>query len=258
MMRLAGKVALITGGNSGIGLATARLFVAEGARVAVTGRNPATLQAVTDEFGSDVLAIAADVTDTAAMENAVTQVAAKFGKIDVLFANAGIPGNTPLGSTPLAAFQKVIDTNLTSVFFTVQAALSHLNDNASIILNGSVISVLGNPGYAAYAASKAGVRAMARVFASELSPRGIRINVVAPGATRTPIWNGAAPTEAAFANLEKRIAATAPLGRIGEVDHIAKTVLFLASDDAAHIQGTEIFVDGGSTASPAGAPIYRS
>jgi NAD(P)-dependent dehydrogenase (short-subunit alcohol dehydrogenase family) len=258
MMRLAGKVALITGGNSGIGLATARLFVAEGARVAVTGRNPATLQAVTDEFGSDVLAIAADVTDTAAMENAVTQVAAKFGKIDVLFANAGIPGNTPLGSTPLAVFQKVIDTNLTSVFFTVQAALPHLNDNASIILNGSVISVLGNPGYAAYAASKAGVRAMARVFASELSPRGIRINVVAPGATRTPIWNGAAPTEAAFANLEKRIAATTPLGRIGEVDHIAKTVLFLASDDAAHIQGTEIFVDGGSTASPAGAPIYRS
>jgi NAD(P)-dependent dehydrogenase (short-subunit alcohol dehydrogenase family) len=140
------------------------------------------------------------------------------------------------------------------VFFTVQAAAPYLNDNASIILNGSVISVLGNPGYAAYAASKAGVRAMARVMASELSPRGIRVNVVAPGAARTPIWNGAAPTPDA---LEKRIARTTPLGRIAEADHIAKTVLFLASDDAAHVQSAEIFVDGGATGSPAGAPIFR-
>ena len=139
------------------------------------------------------------------------------------------------------------------MFFTVKAAPPYLSDGASIILNGSVISVLGNPGFSAYAASKAGVRAMARVMASELSPRGIRVNVVAPGAARTPIWKGAAPTTEAFSVLEKRIARSTPLGRIAEADHIAKAVLFLASDDAAHVQSAEIFVDGGSTGSPAGA-----
>jgi NAD(P)-dependent dehydrogenase (short-subunit alcohol dehydrogenase family) len=175
----------------------------------------------------------------------------------VLFANAGIGGNTPLGGTTLFAFEQVLRTNITAVFFTVQAALPHLNDGASIILNGSVISVLGNPGYSAYAASKAGVRAMARVMASELSPRGIRVNVVAPGAARTPIWNRVAPTAEAFAALERRVSRTTPLGGIADADHVAKTALFLASDDAAHVQSAEIFVDGGATGSPAGAPIYR-
>jgi NAD(P)-dependent dehydrogenase (short-subunit alcohol dehydrogenase family) len=257
-MRLANKTALITGGNSGIGLATAQLFVAEGARVTITGRNRETLRAAARELGPNALAVVADVTDIAATEAAIKQAADKFGKLDVLFANAGIPGNTPLGGTTLAAFEQVLRTNITSVFFTVQAALPFLNDGASIILNGSVISVLGNPGYSAYAASKAGVRAMARVMASELSPRGIRVNVVAPGAARTPIWKGAAPTSEAFAALEQRISRSTPLGRIAEADHIAKTVLFLASDDAAHVQGAEIFVDGGATGAPAGAPIYRA
>jgi NAD(P)-dependent dehydrogenase (short-subunit alcohol dehydrogenase family) len=252
-MRLANKTALITGGNSGIGLATARLFVTEGARVAITGRNQATLEAAAKELGPNALAIVADATDIAATEQAINQAVEKFGKLDVVFANAGIPGNTPIGGTTLAAFESVIRTNITSVFFTVQAAAPHLNDGASIILNGSVISVLGNPGYAAYAASKAGVR----VMASELSPRGIRVNVVAPGAARTPIWNGAAPTAEAFAALDKRISRSIPLGRLGEAEEVAKTVLFLASDDASHVQGAEIFVDGGATGSPAGAPIYR-
>jgi NAD(P)-dependent dehydrogenase (short-subunit alcohol dehydrogenase family) len=257
IVRLANKTALITGGNSGIGLATARLFVAEGARVAITGRNQPTLQAAAKELGPNALAIVADATDIAATEQAIRQAVEKFGKLDIVFANAGIPGNTPIGGTTLAAFEQVIRTNITSVFFTVQAAAPHLNDGASIILNGSVISVLGNPGYSAYAASKAGVRAMARVMASELSPRGIRVNVVAPGAARTPIWNGAAPTAEAFAVLDKRISRTIPLGRLGEADEVAKTVLFLASDDASNVQGAEIFVDGGATGSPAGAPIYR-
>jgi NAD(P)-dependent dehydrogenase (short-subunit alcohol dehydrogenase family) len=257
-MRLANKAALITGGNSGIGLATARLFVAEGARVTITGRNRETLQEAGRELGPNALAIVADVTDTAATEAAIKQAAGKFGKLDVLFANAGIAGNTPLGGTTLSAFEQVLKTNITAVFFTVQAALPYLNDGASIILNGSVISVLGNPGYSAYAASKAGVRAMARVMASELSPRGIRVNVVAPGAARTPIWKSAAPTAEAFASLEQRIARTTPLGRIADADHIAKTVLFLASNDAAHVQSAEIFVDGGATGSPAGAPIFRA
>lgn len=256
-MRLKGKTAIITGGNSGIGLATAKLFVAEGAQVAITGRDQAKLDSAVAELGPNAISIKADSTDVAQLENAVAQAAKKFGKLDIVFANAGIAGNTPLGGTTLAAFENVIKTNLTAVFFTVQAAVPHLNDNASIILNGSVISVLGNPGYSAYAATKAGVRAMARVMASELSPRGIRVNVVSPGGTRTPIWAGAIAEQGNETALEKRIALSTPLGRIGEVEHISKTVLFLASDDAAHVQGQEIFIDGGATASPAGAPIYR-
>jgi NAD(P)-dependent dehydrogenase (short-subunit alcohol dehydrogenase family) len=255
--RLANKTALITGGNSGIGLATAKLFVAEGARVTITGRNKETLEAAAKELGPNALAVVADANDVAATEAAVKQAVDKFGKLDIVFANAGIPGGTPVGGTTLEAFEKVIRTNLTSVFFTVQAAVAQMNDGGSIILNGSVISVLGNPGWSAYAATKAGVTAMARVMVSELSPRGIRVNVVAPGAVRTPIWNGVAPTADAFAALEKRIAGTTPLGRIAEPDHVARTVLFLASDDAAHVQGQEIFVDGGATSSPAGAPVFR-
>jgi NAD(P)-dependent dehydrogenase (short-subunit alcohol dehydrogenase family) len=256
-VRLKNKTALITGGNSGIGLATAKLFVAEGAKVVITGRNKETLDAAARELGHNALALVADATDIAATDAAIKTGAETFGKFDIVFANAGIAGGTPLGSTTLEAFAKVISTNLTGVFFTVQSALPHLNDNASIILNGSVISVLGIPGYSAYGAAKAGVRSMARTMASELSPRGIRVNVVAPGAVRTPIWGAAVATPEAEKAFEQRIALTTPLGRMGETHHISKTVLFLASDDAAHIQGQEIFVDGGAVASPSGAPIYR-
>jgi NAD(P)-dependent dehydrogenase (short-subunit alcohol dehydrogenase family) len=256
-MRLANKTALITGGNSGIGLSTAKLFVAEGARVAITGRDPAKLETAAKELGPNALAIVADATDIAATERAVAKAVEKFGKLDIVFANAGISAGTPVGGTSLETFEAVLRTNVTAVFFTVQAAVRHLNDGGSIILNGSVISVLGNPGYAAYAASKAGVRAMARVMASELSPRRIRVNVVSPGGTSTPIWNRVAPTPDAIVALEKRVSQTIPLGRFGKVDEVAKTVLFLASDDASNIQGAEIFVDGGATASPAGAPIFR-
>jgi NAD(P)-dependent dehydrogenase (short-subunit alcohol dehydrogenase family) len=256
-MRLANKTALITGGNSGIGLTTAKLFVAEGARVAITGRDQKKLEAAASELGPNALAIVADATDVAATEKAVARAVEKFGKLDIVFANAGISAHTPVGGTSLETFESVLKTNITAVFFTVQAAAPYLNDGASIILNGSVISVLGNPGYAAYAASKAGVRAMARVMASELSPRRIRVNVVSPGGTSTPIWSRVAPTPDAVAALEKRVAQTIPLGRFGQAEEVAKTVLFLASDDASNVQGAEIFVDGGATASPAGAPIFR-
>jgi NAD(P)-dependent dehydrogenase (short-subunit alcohol dehydrogenase family) len=257
-MRLTNKTALITGGNSGIGLATARLFVAEGAKVIITGRNQETLQAAAKELGPNALAVVADATDVAATEAAIRQGVEKFGKLDIVFANAGIPGATPIGGTALAVFEQVIRTNLTAVFFTVQSAVPYLNDGASVVLNGSVISVLGSPGYSAYAASKAGVRAMARVMVSELSPRNIRVNVVAPGAIRTPIWGAATATPEGEKAFEARIGRTTPLGRIGEPGQVAKTVLFLASDDAAHIQGQELFIDGGATSSPSGAPIYRS
>lgn len=257
-MKLQGKTALITGGNSGIGLATARRFVKEGARVVITGRNPETLAAAARELGPNAVTVAGDVTASEAVNKAVATALERFGSLDILFANAGIGGVTPVGKTTLEAFDSVVRTNLTSVFFTVQAASPHLGQGASIVLNGSVHAVLGAPFYSAYAASKAGIRAMTRVLASELAPRGIRVNVVVPGAIRTPIWSGAAPTADAFAALEARMSKAIPLGHFGEPEDIASAVLFLASDDAKHVSGTEIVVDGGHTGSPAGAPAYRS
>ncbi len=260
-MRLKNKVALITGGNSGIGFAAAKVFLAEGAKVAITGRNTEKLDQAAKELGAAlgaaVLAVQADATDPASLEKAVAAVAAKFGKIDVVFANAGIGGFTPLGQTKLEAFESILRTNLTGVFFTAQAAVPQMNDGGSIIFNGSVISVLGIPNWSAYAASKAGVRAMARVLASELAPRRIRVNVVAPGGTKTPIWKGAAPTDEAMAVLDAHISKAVPLGRMGEADEIAKAALYLASDDASYVNAAELFVDGAATGAPAGALVYR-
>src|SRR3954452_21952514 len=170
-VRLKNKTALITGGNSGIGLATAKLFVAEGAKVVITGRNKETLEAAAKELGPNGLALAADATDIAATEAAIKKGAETFGKFDIVFANAGIAGGKPLGSATLEVFEKVISTNLNGVFFNVQYALPYLNDNASIVLNVSVISVLGVHGYSAYRASKAGVREIPRIIVSELAPR---------------------------------------------------------------------------------------
>jgi NAD(P)-dependent dehydrogenase (short-subunit alcohol dehydrogenase family) len=256
-MKLQNKIALITGGNSGIGLATARLFVEEGARVAITGRDQERLEAAARDLGSQVLPIQADITDIEAMQAAAATVAKTFGNLDIVFANAGISRLTPLGQTTLATFQEVLTVNLTGVFFTVQAALPYLNRGASVILNGSVHAVLGSPQSAAYAASKGGIRSMSRVLASELSPQGIRVNVVVPGGTSTPIWSHRAPTPEALAQVEQTIARSIPLGRFGKADEVAKAVLFLASDDASNIQAAEIVVDGGSIGAPFGAPIYR-
>jgi len=256
-MRLAGKTAFITGGNSGIGLATARLFIAEGARVAITGRSQATLDAAAAELGENLLAIQADVTDVAAIEQAVGEAARAFGGLDILFANAGIAGTTPLGQTTLSAFEAIIRTNLTAVFFTVQAAVPHLNDRASVVLNGSVLAVTGAPGWSAYAATKGAVRSMTRVLAAELAPHGIRVNQVSPGAARTTIWDPMAPDAAAMAQLETSLSTAIPLGRLGEAEEVARTVLFLASDDASNVTAAEIMVDGGTTGAPMGAPIYR-
>lgn len=256
-MRFQNKTALITGGNSGIGLTTAKLLIAEGARVAITGRDREKLDAAARELGPNAIAIQSDAADLAGIESTIARVREAFGHLDILFVNAGISGPTPLGGTQLKAFTDVIDVNLTAVFFTVQAALPLMDKGSAIVLNGSVLREMGMPGTAAYAAAKAGVSGMAKVFASELAPRGIRVNTVIPGATRTPIWTRGARGADAFPALEKALTQTIPFERLGEPEHIAKAVLFLASDDAAHMTAAEIVVDGGSTGAPLGSPAFR-
>jgi NAD(P)-dependent dehydrogenase (short-subunit alcohol dehydrogenase family) len=256
-MRLHGKTALITGGNSGIGLATAHAFIREGARIAITGRDQTTLDEAASALGPNALVLRADLTDAAANEAAIRAAAEALGNLDIVVANAGISGNTPVGGTTAEQFERILTTNVTGVFLTVQAAAPYLRKGASVILIGSVHELLGAPGYSAYAASKGAVRAMGRVLASELAPAGVRVNVVSPGATRTPIWsrNGRDPN--VLATLEPRVALAVPSARISEPEEIANTILFLASDEATNINGAEIFVDGGMTGSPSGAPIYR-
>ncbi|NQX58291.1 SDR family NAD(P)-dependent oxidoreductase [Paenibacillus qinlingensis] len=255
MGKLDGKVALITGGSSGIGLTTTKLFIAEGAKVVITGRNQTTLNAVAEELGANVLAIQADAVDPGSMEKAVAKTITTFGSLDIVYANAGIASPTPLGGTELSVFEEVLQVNITGVFFTVQAALPHLKEGASVILTGSTRATDGAPGRSAYAASKGAISSMARVFVSELSPRGIRVNTVVPGATRTSIWKKTTPEETA--KLEATQARTIPLNRMGDPEEIANVALFLASDDSSFVQGAEITVDGGARSSPFGAPIYR-
>ncbi|MBD2463499.1 glucose 1-dehydrogenase [Oscillatoria sp. FACHB-1407] len=263
-MKLTGKKALITGGNSGIGFATARLFIQEGAEVAITGRDQTTLDAAVEELGANAVAYRADVTDSTTRTDLFDKLGHQFGELDIVFANAGISARTPVGSTDEAIFENIIRVNLTGAFLTVQAALPLLKDGSSIILNGSIIASQGRigsqgrGGHAAYAASKAGIVGMARSLASDLAPRRIRVNVVAPGATKTPIWSrNPLPPEQAD-EMAKRLAATIPLGRWGEADEIAKAVLFLASDDASYVNSVELFVDGGVVGSPYGGAVFQS
>lgn len=255
-MRLKQKTIVITGGNSGIGLAAAKLFIAEGAQVAITGRNQETLQQASEALGG-VLALRGDVTDYASSDRVFAQIAEQLGKIDGVFVNAGNTAFTPIGATTGEVFDTIVRANFSGAFFTAQAALRHLNDGASLVFNGSVVASLGNPGISAYAGAKGAVRAMVRVLAAELAPRRIRVNQVTPGATKTPIWNPLFPSEAALSALDQGIAATTPLGRMAEADEIARAALFLLSDDSIHVTATEIVVDGGATGAPAGAPAFR-
>src|ERR1700751_520699 len=260
-MKLAGKKALITGGNSGIGLATARLFIAEGAQVGITGRDQKTLDEAVAELGSNARGYRADVNIAEDRKRLFAAVAKDFGKLDIVFANAGISGRTPTGSTDEAVFESVIHTNLTAAFFTVNSAVPLLNDNGSVIFNGSVHNYLGQPGVAAYAATKSGVVSMARAVAADLAPRNIRVNVVAPGATKTPIWKRgprASISTDDSAKLAKFVSSAVPLGRWGEAKDVANAVLFLASDDSSYVNAVELMVDGGVTGAPFGAPILRS
>ena len=233
-MKLTGKKALITGGNSGIGLATARLFVAEGAEIAITGRDQKTLDEAVAELGPNARGYRADVTVADDRKRLFADLAKDFGKLDIVFANAGIGGRTPTGTTDEAVFENIVHTNLNGAFFTINSAAPLLNDNASIIFNGSVHNYIGQAGMAAYAATKGGVVSMARAIAADFAPRNIRVNVVAPGATKTPIWergSRASMSAEQSAKLADFYSSTVPLGRWGEPEEIAKAVLFLASEE---------------------------
>jgi NAD(P)-dependent dehydrogenase (short-subunit alcohol dehydrogenase family) len=258
LMRFTDKTALITGGNSGIGFATAKLLIAEGARVAITGRDRAKLDEAVSELGANALGIQADLDNPTAIDSVIKQVGDAYGSLDIVFANAGISGPTPLGSTTAAAFEAILRTNVTAVFLTVQAALPLMSAGGSIVLNGSVMRELGRAGTAAYSASKAGITGMAKVFAGELVQRGIRVNTVIPGGTRTPIWTRGARAGATLDGTEEALSSAIPMGRFAAAEEVADAVAFLASDGASGITAAEIVVDGGTIGAPWGAPALRA
>jgi NAD(P)-dependent dehydrogenase (short-subunit alcohol dehydrogenase family) len=245
IMKLANKVALVTGGSSGIGLETAKLFSQEGAQVVISGRDRVALNKAASAIGGEVLALQADVSSLEQIDQLYQTIETKLGKIDILFANAGIGRFTSLENTTEAIYDEVFSINLKGLYFTVQKALSHLNDDAAIVLNTSFLGSLGRPGTSVVSASKAAVRSLARTFSAELVDRGIRVNTVSPGAIATPFHNKTGLSqEAVEANAQKFIAQI-PMKRFGTPEEIAKAVLFLSTSDSAYILGAEIAVDGG-------------
>ena len=245
MKRLEGKVAVVTGGNSGIGLATAKRFQQEGAQVVISGRSKKTLDEAVRTIGNGVIAVQADVAKLTDVDKLFAEVSQKLGKIDVLFVNAGIATLAPLSETSESAFDEQFDINIKGAYFTIQKALHLLNDGASIILNTSVADQKGTVGASAYSATKAALRSLARTVAAELAGRGIRVNTVAPGPIVTPIFGRTGLPKEAVDEFAKEIVSKVPMKRFGQPEEVAATVAFLASQDASYITGVEINVDGG-------------
>jgi NAD(P)-dependent dehydrogenase (short-subunit alcohol dehydrogenase family) len=245
MKRFEGKVALITGGNSGIGLASAQRLHREGARVAISGRNAKTLDAAIGALGGDALAVQADVAKLADIDRLFSVVTSKLGKVDVLFANAGVGKFAPYAASQEALFDELFAINVKGVYFTLQKALPHLNDGASVVLNTSIAASKGAENMGIYAATKAAVRSFARTAAAELQARNIRVNAVAPGPIATPIFDRSGMTAEQIEGFKAGISARVPMRRMGRPEEIASAVAFLASDDASYITGVELNVDGG-------------
>jgi NAD(P)-dependent dehydrogenase (short-subunit alcohol dehydrogenase family) len=241
MSRLANKTALVTGGTSGIGLETARQFIAEGARVAVTGSSPAGLEQARIVLGPDALVIKADAGDVAGQQDIARTVGEAFGKLDVLFVNAGIGDFRPVGQWDEAGFDRSVAVNLKGPFFLVQALLPILANPASIVLNTSINAHIGMPNSSVYALTKAGLLSLARTLSGELIGRGIRVNAISPGPIATPLHGKIGMTDKDVAGLVGQI----PAGRRGDVSEIAKAVVFFASDESAFTVGSELIIDGG-------------
>lgn len=245
--KLAGKVALVTGGNSGIGLATAQRFVAEGAHVFITGRRQAALDAAVQAIGPQATGIRADVSSLTDLDQLFAQIQKDKGRLDVLFANAGGGLLAPLGAITEEHFDKTFDTNVKGVLFTVQKALPLMQAGSTIVLNASTTSIKGTGAFSVYSATKAAVRNFARSWAIDLKERQIRVNVISPGVVPTPGYDLLGLTEEQVQGFVAAQAATIPLGRVGTPAEIAKAVVFLASDDSSFVNGIELFVDGGMT-----------
>lgn len=245
MKRLEGKVAVVTGGNSGIGLASAKRLQEEGARVAIAGRSKKTLDEAVKIIGNGVLALQADVAKLSDIDKLYAEVSKKLGKIDVLFVNAGVAKFAPFAETPEGVYDEQFDINIKGAYFTIQKALPFLNDGASIILNTSVAGIKGTEGASAYSATKAAMRSLARTTAAELAARGIRVNTVAPGPIVTPIFGRTGLPKEAVEEFAKSIVEKVPLKRFGQPEEVAGAVAFLASSDASYITGVELNVDGG-------------
>ena len=245
MNRLKGKRALITGGSSGIGLETARQFLREGARVAITGKNPGTLEAARKELGSDVLFISSDAGDVADQQAVVHNLRQAFGQLDILFVNAGIVDLKPVEQWDEGAFDRSFATNVKGPYFLVQALLPVFANPASIVLNASVNAHIGMPNTSVYAATKAALLSLARTLSGELISRGIRVNAVSPGPISTPLYDKLGLSEAERKTVTASIQSQVPLGRFGKPGEIANAVAFLASDESAFAVGSELLVDGG-------------
>jgi len=241
---LNGKIALVTGGTSGIGLASAKELAEQGAQVFITGRRQAELDAAVSEIGSAATGIRADASVLSDLDAVYAQISKSAGHLDILFANAGGGDMQPLGAITEEHFDRIFGTNVRGVLFTVQKALPLLREGGSVILTGSTTSIQGTESFSVYSASKAAVRNFVRSWALDLKGRGIRVNVVSPGPVRTPGLGGLVPDEHRQ-GLFDALAAQVPLGRLGEPEEIGKVVAFLASDSASFINGTELFVDGG-------------
>jgi NAD(P)-dependent dehydrogenase (short-subunit alcohol dehydrogenase family) len=244
--KLEGKIALVTGGSSGIGLATAQQFVKEGAFVYITGRRQAELDKAVKLIGKQVVAVQADASKLADLDKLFAQIKEEKGRLDVVFANAGGGGLAPLGSITEEQYDETFNLNVKGLLFTVQKALPLIPDGGSIILNASIVSIKGMAAFSVYSATKAAVRSFARGWTTDLKDRKIRVNVISPGPIDTPILDGLADTEEQRTGLKSHLTSLVPLGRLGKPDEIGKTAVFLASDDASFIAGVELFVDGGA------------
>ncbi|MBD2451385.1 SDR family oxidoreductase [Nostoc sp. FACHB-152] len=245
MKKLEGKIALVTGGNSGIGLATAKQFVAEGAYVYITGRRQVKLDAAVEAIGKNVTAVQSDVSNLADLDRLFATIEQEQGHLDIIFANAGGGQIAPLGAITEEHFDTTFNVNVKGLLFTVQKALPLLPEGASIILNASITSIKGTPAFSVYSATKAAVRSFARNWILDLRERKIRVNAISPGVVPTPGYDHLGLNDQQLQEFVDSQASTIPLGRVGKPDEIAKAVVFLASDESSFVNGIELFVDGG-------------